>query len=78
MKKSFRLSKLRLLREARGLSLRAAAEMARIDPAQLSRLERGEGGLSLEAAARLARVLGLHAVSKALEPFIGGIANGDG
>jgi transcriptional regulator with XRE-family HTH domain len=65
------ISKLRLLREARGLSLRATAEMAQMDSAQLSRLERGEGGVSLESAVRLARVLGLTGVPKALEPFIG-------
>ena len=47
-----------------------------MDSAQLSRLERGEGGLSLESAVRLARVLGLTAVPKALEPFIGEVSCG--
>ncbi len=64
-------SKLRVLRESRGLSLREAASLARIDPAQLSRLERGQGRASLDATLRLAQVLGLRRVRKALQPFIG-------
>jgi transcriptional regulator with XRE-family HTH domain len=63
-------AKLRILREARGLSLREAAKLARIDAGQLSRLERGKGSLSLGAAVRLARVLGLPDVRKALSPFV--------
>jgi transcriptional regulator with XRE-family HTH domain len=65
-----RSSKLRIVREARGLSLREAAKLARIDPAQLSRLERGLGGLSVNAAMRLARALGLPEVGKVLSPFV--------
>lgn len=63
-------AKLRVLREARGLSLREAAKLARIDAGQLSRLERGRASLSLGAAVRLARVLGLSDVGKVLSPFV--------
>ena len=60
---------LRVLREARGLSLRTTANLAGIDAGQLSRLERGAGGISIDAAIRVARVLGLTEVPKALAPF---------
>lgn len=70
MKKQTQSSKLRIVREARGLSLREAAKLARMDPAQLSRLERGRGGLSVSAAVRLARALGLPDVGKTLSPFV--------
>ena len=64
-----KVSRLRVLREARGLSLRGAARLAQIDVGQLSKLERGIGGVSLDTALRLARVLGLADVEKALRPF---------
>jgi transcriptional regulator with XRE-family HTH domain len=64
-------SKLRIAREARGLSLREAAELAGIDPAQLSRLERGQAGASLNTVLRVAQVLGLRRVREALAPFLG-------
>jgi transcriptional regulator with XRE-family HTH domain len=63
-------TRLRILREARGLSLREAAKLARIDAGQLSRLERGRGSLSIGAAVRLARVLGLPDVRKVMSPFV--------
>ena len=66
-----RPSRLRVFREARGLSSRKAAELAGIDPAQLSRLERGQAGASLNTVLRVAQVLGLRRVREALEPFLG-------
>lgn len=53
------LPPLRAVRQAKGLSLRAVAEQARIDPGHLSKVERGTKGLSLDALHRLAVVLGL-------------------
>ena len=60
---------LRSVREAHGLSLRETARRANIDPAQLSRVERGLGGLSLAALARLARVLNLKDLTRLLRPY---------
>jgi len=62
-------SRLRVLREARGLSLREAAKMAELDPAQLSRVERGLAALSVDGVRRLGRVLGLPDIERALRPF---------
>jgi transcriptional regulator with XRE-family HTH domain len=70
MKDKRRTSRLRILREARGLSLREVARIAGIDVGQLSRLERGGAGASIQTAIRLARVLGLTDAAKALKPFI--------
>ncbi|MGW0805245.1 helix-turn-helix domain-containing protein [Nonomuraea sp. NPDC002799] len=50
-------SGLRSTRKARGMGLRQAAGLAEIDPAHLSKVERGEKGLSLPALRRLAVVL---------------------
>jgi len=52
----------RLTRRAEGLSLRCAARAAEIDPALLSRFERGQAGLSVGSLARLASVLGMAAI----------------
>ena len=60
---------LRVIREARGLSLRHVAGEAGIDPGHLSRVERGKGGLSVDALARLTSVLGLREVAQLLEPY---------
>jgi transcriptional regulator with XRE-family HTH domain len=60
---------LREIREKRRLSLRETARRSRIDPAQLSRVERGRAGLSVDAAARLAAVLGMRGLPKRLAPF---------
>jgi transcriptional regulator with XRE-family HTH domain len=57
------------VRQAQGLSLRRAAELAEIDPGHLSRVERGAAGLSLDALARLADVLALHELARLLEPY---------
>ncbi|MWA05823.1 helix-turn-helix domain-containing protein [Actinomadura sp. LD22] len=61
---------LKQAREARRLSLRRAAEQAGIDPAHLSRVERGERQLSVEALQRLAQVIGLQEVAISLRPFV--------
>jgi len=57
------------VRIAHGLSLRETARRAAIDPAHLSRVERGERRLSVEALARLAEVLGLTELAKLLAPY---------
>jgi transcriptional regulator with XRE-family HTH domain len=63
-------SKLTIYRQARGLTLRETAQLAEIDPGQLSKLERGLGGISVDAAIRLARTLGMRDVLKALGAFV--------
>jgi transcriptional regulator with XRE-family HTH domain len=60
---------LRAVRVAQGLGLREAARLAAIDPAHLSRAERGESRLSLAALARLAAVLELRDLAKLLAPY---------
>ncbi len=60
---------LRAVRIAQGLGLREAARRAGIDPAHLSRVERGERQLSVESLARLARVLGLQDLARLLQPY---------
>lgn len=55
----------RAVREARGLSLRETARRSRMDPAHLSRVERGAAGLSIDSLRRLAQVLGLEELAKA-------------
>lgn len=62
---------LRAVREAQGLGLRQAARQAGIDPAHLSRVERGEKQLTVDALARLARVLGLRDLARLLRPYCG-------
>ncbi|MGH3226792.1 MAG: helix-turn-helix domain-containing protein [Streptosporangiaceae bacterium] len=57
------------MRIAHGLSLRETALRARIDPAHLSRVERGERQLSVDALGRLAEVLGLTELAKLLAPY---------
>jgi transcriptional regulator with XRE-family HTH domain len=60
----------RVLRQAHGLSLRQMADQARIDPAHLSRVERGLAQLSVPALARLADALGLRELAQLLRPFL--------
>ena len=60
---------LRAVRLARGLGLRKTAELAGIDPAHLSRVERGRARLSVDSLARLARVLELRELAKLLDPY---------
>jgi transcriptional regulator with XRE-family HTH domain len=60
---------LREIRERRRLGLRETARRAGIDPAHLSRVERGKSQLSVDAAARLAMVLGMRGLVRQLAPF---------
>ena len=60
---------LREVREAHDLSLRETARRARIDPALLSRFERGQSGLSIDSLHALARVLGLRDLARQLAPY---------
>ena len=60
---------LRAVRVAQGLTLRQAAGQAGIDPAHLSRVERGESSLSLDALYRLARVLGIRQLADLLQQY---------
>jgi transcriptional regulator with XRE-family HTH domain len=60
---------LRDVRTAKGLGLNEVARLADIDPAHLSRVERGEARLSLESLARLAHVLELRELAKLLTPY---------
>jgi transcriptional regulator with XRE-family HTH domain len=57
------------VRIARGKGLRETAFRAGINPAHLSRVERGEKQLSVDALYRLAGVLGLTELAKLLEPY---------
>jgi transcriptional regulator with XRE-family HTH domain len=66
------LPPLRAVRQARGLGLREVARLAEIDPAHLSRVERGERTLSLDALVRLARVLGLRELEQLAAPYTRG------
>lgn len=65
-------SALRAVREAQGMTLKETAHRAKIDPAHLSRVERGTRGLSLGSMARLAGVLGLRDLEKLLRVHVGG------
>lgn len=60
---------MRTVRLAQNLSLRYTAGEAKIDPAHLSRVERGERQLSVDALYRLAGVLGLKDLAKHLELY---------
>lgn len=62
--------RLRAVRLAHGWSLRDVCAPANIDPAHLSRVERGEKSLSIDALYRLAKVLGLPELAKQLEPYV--------
>ncbi len=64
------LNRLRVAREARGLSLRDVAELAGIDAGQLSRIETGKSGLTVEVLLRLARTLGLKDLARVVAPFV--------
>jgi transcriptional regulator with XRE-family HTH domain len=63
-------SSLRAAREAKGMSLRAAAESSGIDPGHLSKVERGEKQLSIEALYRLALVVDLDELAGHLRPLL--------
>jgi transcriptional regulator with XRE-family HTH domain len=70
--------RLRAIRQAHGWSLRDVSAPADIDPAHLSRVERGEKSLSIDALYRLAKVLGLGELAKQLEPYVSGNQLGRG
>jgi transcriptional regulator with XRE-family HTH domain len=61
---------LRAVRIAQGLTLRQAASAARIDPAHLSKVERGERHLSVESLHRLAGVLELRDLQRLPRPYV--------
>jgi transcriptional regulator with XRE-family HTH domain len=66
-------SRLRAVRELKGLTLTETAKRAGIAPAHLSRVERGMRGLSVESLARLAGVLGLHELEGLLRVHLEGM-----
>lgn len=71
-------SRLRRTRKSLGLSLRSVASRAGLDPAHLSRLERGEAHLTVDTLYRLACALELDELARHIEPFIspkGAVAN---
>lgn len=61
---------LRAVRRAHGLTLRATATRAGIDPGYLSKVERGQKGLSVNSLHRLAVVLELRDLARLLEPHL--------
>jgi len=61
---------LRAVRRAKGLSLRLVAGRADIDPAHLSRVERGQAQLSVDALHRLALVLDLRELAALMQPYV--------
>ena len=61
---------LRAVRQARGLGLREVARRANIDPAHLSKAERGLRVLSMPALLRVARVLELRELAQFLAPYV--------
>jgi transcriptional regulator with XRE-family HTH domain len=63
-------SKLRAVREAKGLTLTDVAKRAGIAPGHLSRVERGQRGLSVESLARVAKVLDLRDLERLLRVHI--------
>lgn len=67
---ALRASALREIREAKGLTLRAAAQQSSIDPGYLSKVERGQKQLSIESLYRLAVVLELAELAETLKPFL--------
>ncbi len=60
---------LRAARLASGRSLRNVAAEVKIDPGQLSRIERGTEGVSIEALLRLAIALRLVDLAAAIQPY---------
>ncbi|MDH2429345.1 helix-turn-helix transcriptional regulator [Sphaerisporangium sp. TRM90804] len=61
---------MRAVRIRLGLSLRSVAARAGVDPAQLSRIERGESQLTVDVLYRLATALELHVLVRELEPHL--------
>lgn len=67
-----RIPPLRAVRVAHGLGLRRVARDVGIDPAHLSRIERGLARPSLDVLIRIANVLELRELRRFLEPYGGG------
>jgi transcriptional regulator with XRE-family HTH domain len=63
-------ARLRAIREGQGKGLRATAREAKIDPANLSRIERGLQRPSLEALVRIGRALGLRNLVDTIGLFV--------
>jgi transcriptional regulator with XRE-family HTH domain len=63
---------LRDVRRTKGLGLREVARRANVDPAHLSRIERGQAQPSYSVLYRLARVLGDAELVRALAPYARG------
>jgi transcriptional regulator with XRE-family HTH domain len=61
---------LRSARLAKGMGLRTTARKAGIEPAHLSRVERGQKQLSVKSLHRLAKVLGLKELERVLQPYV--------
>jgi hypothetical protein len=61
---------LRALRRAHGFGLREVAHWADVDPAHLSRVERGQGDLSVRTLLRLVEVLGPPELGRLLRPYV--------
>lgn len=60
----------RAVRQSQGLALRRVARESGLDPAHLSRVERGQSQLSVESMHRLAGVLGLKDLARLLGPYV--------
>jgi transcriptional regulator with XRE-family HTH domain len=69
--KSWKLPPLRVLREARGLSLRQAAALADVNPTHLSMIERGLTSPTVRTLHSVALVLGLRELAATLAPYRG-------
>ena len=63
-------SRVRAVRELKGMTLRETAVLAAIDPGQLSRFERGIAGLGIRRLRRLVAVLDLGELERALSLFL--------
>ena len=61
---------IRVIRRARGMSLRALAEAAAVSKSHLSRVEQGKATLSLAALLRVARELGLKELEDQLTQYV--------
>jgi transcriptional regulator with XRE-family HTH domain len=59
----------RAVRIDRGMTLEETARPAGVDPAHLSRVERGERQPSVDAFARISEALGLDELARLLAPY---------
>ena len=65
---------IRQVRVAQGISLRRLAYLAQVDPAHLSRVERGRASLSVDSLYRIASILGLKDLVRLLRPYVRSLA----